>query len=170
MTLSVRAMVLGETEFVIDYFLGATPEHLELMGVDPTRLPDRIAWRERLARDFALPVETRPGFLTIWLDSDKPIGFSSVSHLKFGEQAHMHLHIVDPARRAGSTGTACVRKSVAIYFETLKLKRLFSEPNAFNTAPNRTLQKAGFRYVKTYWTVPGWINYHQPVTRWVYEP
>jgi hypothetical protein len=36
-------------------------------------------------------------------------------------------------------------------------------------APNRTLQRAGFRYEKTRMTVPGWLNYHQAVTRWVLE-
>jgi len=56
-----------------------------------------------------------------------------------------------------------------IYFEVLKLERLFCEPNAFNVAPNRTLQSAGFKYLKTYKTVPGPLNYHQAVTRWVIE-
>lgn len=36
-------------------------------------------------------------------------------------------------------------------------------------APNRTLQSAGFKYAKTYMTVPGPLNYHQAVTRWVFE-
>ena len=61
------------------------------------------------------------------------------------------------------------RQSVDLYFEMLQLKRLFCEPNAFNVAPNRTLQKAGFSYVKTHMTVPGPLNFHQAVTRWVIE-
>ena len=31
------------------------------------------------------------------------------------------------------------------------------------------LQKAGFKYLKTYKTVPGPMNYHQAVTRWMIE-
>ena len=54
-------------------------------------------------------------------------------------------------------------------FERLKLKRLFCEPHAFNVAPNRTLQKAGFKYLKTHMTVPGPLNFHQAVNRWVIE-
>ena len=61
-----------------------------------------------------------------------------------------------------------MRRSVAIYFEALRLKRLFCEPNAFNVAPNRAPQK-GFKYVKTHMTVPGPLNDHQAVTRWVFE-
>jgi RimJ/RimL family protein N-acetyltransferase len=81
----------------------------------------------------------------------------------------MHLHIVDPANRKSGLGETCVRQSVDIYFDRLSLERLFCEPNAFNVAPNRTLQKAGFRYVKTHNTVPGPLNFHQAVTRWVIE-
>ena len=33
-------------------------------------------------------------------------------------------------------------------------------------APNRALIRGGFEYVKTYETVPGVINYYQPVTLW----
>jgi RimJ/RimL family protein N-acetyltransferase len=50
---------------------------------------------------------------------------------------------------------------------TLQLQRLFCEPSAFNVAPNRTLQRTGFHYVKTHMTVPGLLNYHQAVIRWV---
>jgi RimJ/RimL family protein N-acetyltransferase len=81
----------------------------------------------------------------------------------------MHLHIVDPERRAAGLGAECVRRTAALYIEQLGLKRLFCEPNALNVAPNRTLQSAGFTYVKTYTTVPGPPNYHQAVTRWVLE-
>ena len=81
----------------------------------------------------------------------------------------MHLHVTDPERRNSGIGAECVRRSADIYFERLKLKRLFCEPNAFNIAPNRALQKAGFKYVKTHMTVPGGLNYHQAVTRWVME-
>lgn len=169
MTLTVRAMTLAETELVIAYFHDATPEHLELMGVDPSRLPTPAAWRERYQREFSWPVEQRSGFLTVWLDAGRPIGYSTTSHIVFGERANMHLHVIEPERRNSGVGAVCVRGSVDIYFETLKLKRLFCEPNAFNVAPNRTLQKAGFKYLKTHMTVPGPINYHQAVTRWVME-
>jgi RimJ/RimL family protein N-acetyltransferase len=169
MSLIVRELTLPETELIIDYFHGASQEHLETMGVDPTRLPTRDAWRERFVRDFALPIEQRQAFQTIWLDEGRAIGFSTTDKIVYGERANMHLHIVDPDRRNSGAGAPCVRQSVDIYFETLRLKRLFCEPNAFNVAPNRTLQKAGFKYLKTHMTVPGLLNYHQAVTQWVVE-
>ena len=104
-----------------------------------------------------------------WLDGDRFIGFSTTDKIKFGEQANMHLHVVEPHLRNSGIGTACVKSSVELYFQTLRLKRLFCEPNAFNVAPNRALQKAGFKYLKTHMTVPGPLNFHQPVNRWVME-
>jgi RimJ/RimL family protein N-acetyltransferase len=169
MNLSVREMTLSETGLIIDYFHNATPEHLEMMGVDPSRLPRRAEWLERYAREYALPIEQRSTFLAIWLDEDRPVGFSTCNPLYYGDRAHMHLHVLVPENRRRGIGVACVKLSAALYFERLKLKRLFCEPNAFNVGPNRTLHKAGFQYLKTHMTVPGAINYHQAVTRWVME-
>jgi RimJ/RimL family protein N-acetyltransferase len=105
----------------------------------------------------------------IWELDAEPIGFSVADKIVHGREAHMHLHIVAPALRRSGHGTACVRLTARFYVEALALQRLFCEPNAFNVAPNRTLQRAGFHYVKTYETIPGPLNYSQAVTRWVLE-
>ena len=169
MTLTAREMTSSEVNIIIQYFQDSTPEHLEILGVDPTRLPPAHSWRERLQRECTLPIEQRTMMLVIWLSDDQPVGFSTSDKIRYGEQAHMHLHVTEPERRHQGTGVECVRRSADIYFERLKLKRLFCEPNAFNVPPNRTLQKAGFKYLKTHMTVPGPLNFHQAVTRWVME-
>ena len=169
MTLTVREMTADETDLIVEYFLNSTPEHLETLGVDPTRFPPAAGWRERLRREIALPIEHRSLVLVLWLSDDQPIGFSTSDKIVYGEQANMHLHVFDPGRRHQGAGAECVRRSVDLYFEQLQLKRLFCEPHAFNVAPNRTLQKAGFKYLKTHMTVPGPLNFHQAVTRWVIE-
>jgi len=169
MTLAVREMMSTEADIIIEYFHNATPEHLEMLGVDPTRIPNPHSWRERLSREFTLPIEQRTVLYVIWLSEERPIGFSSSDKILYGEQAHMHLHVTLPERRHQGVGAECVRRSVDIYFGRLKLKRLYCEPNAFNVAPNRTLQKAGFKYLKTHMTVPGPLNFHQAVTRWAIE-
>ena len=169
MTLTVREMMSSEVNIIIQYFQDSTPEHLETLGVDPSRLPPAQGWRERLQRECTLPIEQRAMMLVIWLSDDQPVGFSTSDKIRYGEQANMHLHVTEPERRHQGTGVECVRRSADIYFERLKLKRLFCEPNAFNMPPNRTLQKAGFKYLKTHMTVPGPLNFHQAVTRWVME-
>lgn len=169
MTATVREMTASEFEIVIDYFFKSTPEYLETLGVDPTRLPPPDGWRDRFQREQAKPIEQRTWLAVIWLRDNRPLGFSTSDKIIYGEQANMHLHVVDPELRGQGYGVECVRRSADIYFERLKLKRLFCEPYAFNVAPNRTLQKAGFKYLKTYMTVPGPLNFHQAVTRWVME-
>ena len=169
MILTVREMGDSEADLIVEYFLKSTPEHLEILGVDPTRLPAPESWRERFRREHGRPIEQRAWIAVIWLLGDQPVGFSTADKIVYGEQANMHLHVTDPERRNQGYGAECVRRSVDIYFEQLKLKRLFCEPNAFNVAPNRTLQNAGFKYLKTHMTVPGPLNFHQAVTRWVLE-
>src|SRR6266566_3307564 len=52
MNLAVREMTLAETHLVIDYFASATPEYLDMMGVDPTKLMPPDQWRARLETEF----------------------------------------------------------------------------------------------------------------------
>jgi RimJ/RimL family protein N-acetyltransferase len=169
MAIAVRDLILAEAGLVINYFHRSTPEHLEVLGVDPTRLPRPDVWREGFRHEFSLPLDQRRSFVLIWLLDDRPVGFSSCDKIVFGERANMHLHVFEPERRQQGLGNECVRRSVDIYFQKLRLKSLFCEPNAFNTGPNRTLQKAGFKYLKTHMTVPGPLNYRQAVTQWVIE-
>jgi RimJ/RimL family protein N-acetyltransferase len=169
MMLAVREMIGSEIDVIIDYYMKATPEYLEILGIDPSRLPPPETWRERFQRECVRPIEQRSWIVLIWLLDDRPVGFSTSDKIIYGEQANMHLHVTDPERRNQGIGAECVRRSADIYFERLRLKRLFCEPNAFNVAPNRALQKAGFKYLKTHMTVPSRINYRQAVTRWVIE-
>jgi RimJ/RimL family protein N-acetyltransferase len=166
-TRRARPMQLAETELIIDYFHSASPEFLNTLGVDPSRLLDRAQWKARFEHLFALPIEERNFFAIVWEIDGRAAGWSSVDKIVFGHEAYMHLHVLDPARRQSGNGTFFVRESAKIYFATLRISRLFCEPHALNVAPNRTLQAAGFKYVKTHETVPGPLNFHQPVTRWM---
>ena len=169
MNLNLRPMQLEELGVVIGYFHGASAEHLETLGVDPTRLPEPGKWRQLYQHEYEQPIERRRSFILLWELEGQALGFSTVDKVRFGNEAYMHLHVANPDLRQAGHGSACVRRSVDIFFEVLKLQRLYCEPNAFNVAPNRTLQKAGFRYVKTHMTVPGPLNFHQAVTQWVVE-
>jgi RimJ/RimL family protein N-acetyltransferase len=162
-------MTLQETALIIEYFHDATPEHLEMLGVDPTRLPPALQWQRLYQQMFDQPVEQRGSLLVSWFCDDRFLGFSTADKIRVGQQANMHLHITDAAQRKQGIGVACVRQTVELYFQRLELKQLYCEPNAFNTAPNRALQKAGFKYVKTYMTVPGPLNFHQAVNRWMID-
>lgn len=164
-----RPMEFSEVNLIIDYFHQASPEYLNSLGVDPTRLPERVQWKSAIERQFDLPIEQRTTFLVLWEVEGDPVGFSTSDKIKFGQEAYMHLHILHPERRQAGNGAFFVKQTARIYFETLQISRLFCEPYALNAAPNRTLQRAGFKYIKTHETVPGPLNFRQPVTRWMLE-
>jgi RimJ/RimL family protein N-acetyltransferase len=52
------------------------------------------------------------------------------------------------------------------FFQNFELKNLYCEPYALNPAPNKTLKKIGFQFVKQYVTIPGSLNFEQEVNRW----
>jgi RimJ/RimL family protein N-acetyltransferase len=165
----VRPMEIAEVDLRIDYFHDASDSYLTKLGVDRALLPSRETWRESSAKDLAQPPAERDSYRLVWELDGRIVGFSSVDHIDFGEQAFMHLHIFEEPDRRGGLGTEFVRLSAAEYFRAFELRRLFCQPNAFNVAPNRTLQRAGFRYVFTEEMQPSDINFLQPITRWVLE-
>ena len=78
----------------------------------------------------------------------------------------MHLHLWDSTLRRKGIGTELVKKSVAVFFEKLKLERLICEPYALNPAPTKTLERVGFTFEKEYETTPGSLSFRQKVNRW----
>lgn len=82
----------------------------------------------------------------------------------------MHLHLVRAEDRSKGLGTELVARSVREYLELFELERLYCEPHAFDVAPNRTLQAAGFAYVSTQRTTPTPLNVEQVTNLWVFQP
>jgi len=169
MRLTVREMTLSEADIRIDYFHDASDEYPRVLGVDRALLPTREAWRTFYEEDSARPIRDRVNYSLVWQQSGQVVGFSSTDRIDFGHEAFMHLHVVEAALRSSGLGTHFVRLSAQAYFESLEPQRLFCEPNAFNVAPNRTLQRAGFRYLFTHEAQPSSINFLQSTTRWVLD-
>ncbi|MGP0030036.1 MAG: GNAT family N-acetyltransferase [Acidimicrobiales bacterium] len=167
--LTVREMLPSEVDVRINYFHDASDEYLRVLGVDRSLLPTRQAWRAFYEEDYARPMRDRVNYVLVWLRDGQVVGFSSTDRIDFGNEAFMHLHVVEAGLRGTGLGTRFVRLSAAAYFEALELKRLLCEPNAFNRAPNRTLQRAGFRYLFTHEAQPSSINFPQVTTRWVLD-
>jgi hypothetical protein len=68
-----------------------------------------------------------------------------------------------------SPSTASPPLRVRNHLRVLESERLFCEPNAFNVAPNRTLQRAGFHYLFTHEARPRPINFPQMTARSVLD-
>jgi RimJ/RimL family protein N-acetyltransferase len=152
-----------EYERMVDYFLGAQDSFLNGMGVARSLLPPREEWLRSALADHQAPDNQKDRLYMGWFYQGRQIGHSSVNKIQIGEEAFFHLHLWHPELRMSGLGTNLCRQSIKIFFDRLRLKRLWSEPYAENTAPNRTLLKLGFEFVKRYRTVPGAISFEQDV-------
>ena len=164
--LSVRELEAADLPNIIDYWTSASAEHLGGMGVDVSKMPSVGQWNEMLADQLAQPYELKESYCLIWELEGQPIGHCNVTNIVFGEQAYMHLHVWNPADRGMGYGSNLVQLSIPYFFRNLKLQRLFSAPYALNPAPNRTLERAGFRFVKEYTGIPGSFSFEQQAKLW----
>ncbi len=160
-------MEMADASLMINYFLNADHEFLKGMGVEPSKLFPIDEWQALLAEDFARPIPNRHFYYLLWEFDGQPIGHSNINKITFGEQAHMHLHLWDTSKRQKGNGQYYIHECIDQYFKKFQLQKLFCEPYAKNPAPNKTLPKVGFTFVKDYTTIPGWICFSQTVSQWV---
>lgn len=167
MDLKVRALETKDVDLITQYWINSTDEHLVGMGVDLEKLPDEEGFKSMLYTQIKLEDSKKQSLALIWEVDGRSIGHSNVNKIVFGEEAYMHLHIWNKADRKLGLGYDLIKLSIAYFFKALNLNRIYCEPYAFNPSPNRTLEKAGFTFVKQYKTTPGSINFEQEVNRWV---
>ncbi|HEV8273791.1 MAG TPA: GNAT family protein, partial [Chitinophagaceae bacterium] len=136
------------------------------MGVDLSKMPTREGWKEMLNEQLSQAYEEKKSYCIIWLLNDEPVGHSNVNRIIFGEEAYMHLHIWKPGNRTKGMGLQFVKMTLPFFFQNMKLKKICCEPFALNPAPNKTMEKLGFEFIKEYITIPGFINFEQPVKHW----
>ncbi|MGB0367868.1 MAG: GNAT family N-acetyltransferase [Flavobacteriales bacterium] len=165
--LSVRELQASDIPLIADYWVNSPDQHLVRMGVDLAKVPPREAFVEALEHQLSMPIENRNAYCIIWELEGEPIGHCNTNPTQFGKEANMHLHIWSNENRRKNIGTEFLKMTIPLFFKNLKLNQLFCEPYALNDAPNRTLNKLGFTLIKEYTTVPGSINFEQPVKQWV---
>jgi RimJ/RimL family protein N-acetyltransferase len=136
------------------------------MGVDITKMPGNSEWSKMLTEQINLPLAEKKSYCIIWLVDDIPVGHSNINKIILGEEAYMHLHLWNADIRQKGLGTGLVKKTVPFFFENFNLKKLYCEPYTLNHAPDKTLEKAGFVFIKSYKTIPGWLNFEQDVNLW----
>jgi RimJ/RimL family protein N-acetyltransferase len=165
--ISVRHLEINDHENIVDYFLNSDKNFLISLGVDTSKLPTKQEWLDILSSNFELSIYQKKFFYIIWLMDSKPVGHSNINKIVFANEAYMHLHMWHKQARQKGIGVEFLKLTLPYYFDIFKLENLFCEPAASNVAPNKTLEKLGFDFVKSYETIPGWINSYQTVNRWV---
>lgn len=163
----IRELELGDINSVIGYFIDADDDFLKEMGVDREKLPTKGEWRKIFLEEFDRSISSKKSFYLIWLQDGKAVGHSNINKIDYGNEAYMHLHLWDQEKAQSGNGAYFAKRCVELYFKLFKLEKIFCEPNALNPGVNKTLEKIGFELLKEYDTVPGEINFHQTVNRWV---
>ena len=164
--LSVREIQKEDITSIINYCLNSGSDFLKSMGVDLSKMPAKEQWKQMLNEQLNQSYEEKKSYCIIWLLNDEPVGHSNINRIVFGEEAYMHLHIWKPGNRTKGMGVQFVKMTLSFFFENMQLKKICCEPYALNPAPNKTMEKTGFEFVKEYITVPGFINFEQPVKHW----
>jgi RimJ/RimL family protein N-acetyltransferase len=163
---SVREIQERDISLIIDYWLNADKLFLLNMGVDINKMPSKEEWQNMLLAQISQPYENKNSYCIIWQVNGTPVGHSNVNKIVFREEAYMHLHLWKNEFRKTGFGTELVSMTLPYFFENLNLKKLYCEPYALNPAPNKTLKKTGFEFVKEYITTPGFLNFEQKVNLW----
>ncbi len=164
--LSVREIEQKDIESIVNYWLDSDPAYMVGMGVDLTKLRTKEEWTEMLMEQLSQPIEEKKSYAIIWLVDGEPIGHSNVNKIIRCEEAYMHLHMWKPSTRKKGLGMKLVKMTLPYFFEKFRLKRLYCEPYALNPAPNKTLEKVGFTFIKKYKTIPSNICFNQDVNQW----
>lgn len=166
MKISVREIRNNELHFIIDYFSNADTNYLLAMGADKRKMLGRKEWMLKLATDYDKPVNEKEFYYLLWLVDGEPVGHSNINKITFGNSAYMHLHMWEGTKRQKGLGSQFVERCILVYFKTFQLKKLICEPYANNPAPNKVVKKLGFKFIKTYETIPGGICFMQFVNKY----
>lgn len=162
----VRDLTKGDIKFIVDYWLNSDKDFLISMGVDLNKIPTKDGLTKMLTDQINRPDSDKASMAMILEFNGKPIGHCNVNGIIYGKEATMHLHLWTSENRLKGLGTIMVLKSLPAFFDRLKLQTIWCEPYAHNPAPNKTLDKIGFQFVKKYRTTPGSLNFEQEVNRY----
>jgi [ribosomal protein S5]-alanine N-acetyltransferase len=163
---SVTDLSTEYIKYIVDYWNSSDPAYLVSMGVDLKKLPAAADLEKMLSNQVSLSHPYKSSYCIIWLLENTPVGHSNINPISFGNEAYMHLHLWKVTSRNRGLGSIFIKKTLPFFFSSYQLKKIVSEPYALNPAPNRTLAKSGFTFTGTYTTIPGSINFEQPVNRW----
>ncbi|WP_281613007.1 GNAT family protein [Flammeovirga sp. SubArs3] len=169
-TYNVREINTNDIQHIIDYWLKSDHKYLQSLGVDIQKLPSEEQLKTMLSKQISLEYKDKPSFAVIWEIDGKAVGHSNITDISFGNIANMHLHLWEKDVRQKGAGTILVKQSLPFFFELFQLKSIICEPYAENPAPNKTLEKVGFKLIKRYRTIPGSLNFEQDVNQWEIKP
>lgn len=162
----VREIRSEDIPYIVNYWTKSEEDYLISLGVELDKVPKAEDLEQMLTKQLQLVNREKQNYALIVLADKTPIGHVNINEITFGHSAKMHLHIWTNKWRKGGVGTKMLHLSIPIFFDQFNLKKIICEPYAENKAPNSTLKKVGFQFVKKYTTTPGSITFRQEVNQW----
>jgi hypothetical protein len=152
--LTVRPMKESDIEYIIRYWSDAAADFLERMGVLPSNIEPSAIQSSSLLAEISTPDIQKESCTLVWDIDAKPVGYTKLARIKFGQSGEIHLHLWDEASRGKGFTHILFSFSVREFYKRFQLKEIFCEPAAANPAPNLFLQKLGVGAPRTYETIP----------------
>jgi hypothetical protein len=150
---SLRPLVSGDVEAIVDYWFGASDEFLDTMGIDRAKLGRPADVQARYEK--AIPSGDPNQMSLAWaidLD-DRRIGYTLLNRYT-AEHNHSHWHIIEAGLRGNHISSALYPHRIKTYFDAVPgMERLIHQTRSRNAAVNRMLDKyvpiAETRFVET---------------------
>jgi hypothetical protein len=138
---SLRPLVLGDVEAVVDYWFGASDEFLDTAGIDRVKLGRPSDVRARYER--AVPSGDPNQMTLAWaIDLDgRMVGYTLLNRYT-AERNHSHWHIIEPSLRGNRISSVLYPHRIKTYFDAASgMERLIHQTRSRNAAVNRMLDK-----------------------------
>jgi RimJ/RimL family protein N-acetyltransferase len=147
--LRVRPLQLSDIPKIVNYWASTSPEDLERMGADSSKIPSTSEFEQSLRRIYETHERDAKTYYLIWMVDEMAVGFSSLKNIVIGKSGEMHLHIWEPSMRGRGYGANFFCLSAVEFFRRFELEKIKCEPRASNPFPNGMLRKIGFPLVGT---------------------
>lgn len=132
----------ADLDAIANYFY-RPDAHLDTL-IDRSRLPDRVALRERFGswRWTGDPAQMSSVFALRLANGGKGrlAGFTNLLR-KTPDENYSHWHIIEPADRASGLSSAVYPARLELYFGLFPIERLVHQTRVTNTGVNRMLDK-----------------------------
>lgn len=164
--MNIREINEADIDPIVSYWKDSPEAYLKGMGIDTSDLSRFDGMPAGMRAELATPYEEKATYHLVAEVDGEAIGHTYVNRVVFGESASVHLHLWRNAEKGQGLGSKMVALALPVFFDRLQLQKLICEAAAINPAPNRTMAKLGFTFIKTYVTVPAGWNFELEVSRW----
>ena len=134
--IQVRKFCEDDIPTVVNYWNRTTDYQLQIMGINPARLPNSGALSSSLE---SVAIESSKGrasrYLTVTSEDEEKLGVCILNGIS-GSIAYFHLHIFDQKQRNIGIGRKAIELSMPIFCTSFSLQTVLSEVPVQNVPAN----------------------------------